>query len=75
MLTYADTRVCPSCREPLPQPTSPDHRCSTCGVAVGHPFAADVFVALQRVDTALLEPRLPPSIFYNLVLSARKPAD
>jgi SAM-dependent methyltransferase len=33
------------------------------------------YIALQRVDTALLEPRLPPSLFYNLVLSARKPAD
>jgi SAM-dependent methyltransferase len=32
------------------------------------------YIALQRVDTILLEPRLPPSIFYNLVLSARKPA-
>jgi SAM-dependent methyltransferase len=32
------------------------------------------YIALQRVDTALLEPRLPPSLFYNLVLSARKPA-
>lgn len=32
------------------------------------------YIALQRVDTALLEPRLPPQIFYNLVLSARKPA-
>ena len=32
------------------------------------------YIALQRVDTALLEPRLPPSIFYNLVLSARKRA-
>jgi ubiquinone/menaquinone biosynthesis C-methylase UbiE len=31
------------------------------------------YLALQRVDTALLEPRLPPSLFYNLVLSARKP--
>jgi len=31
------------------------------------------YIALQRVDTALLEPRLPPSLFYNLVLSARKP--
>jgi SAM-dependent methyltransferase len=30
------------------------------------------YLALQRVDTALLEPRLPPSLFYNLVLSARK---
>jgi ubiquinone/menaquinone biosynthesis C-methylase UbiE len=32
------------------------------------------YIALQRVDTAVLEPRLPPSLFYNLVLSARKPA-
>jgi SAM-dependent methyltransferase len=32
------------------------------------------YIALQRVDTDLLEPRLPPQIFYNLVLSARKPA-
>ena len=31
------------------------------------------YIALQRVDTALLEPRLPPELFYNLVLSARKP--
>jgi SAM-dependent methyltransferase len=31
------------------------------------------YLALQRVDTAVLEPRLPPSLFYNLVLSARKP--
>jgi SAM-dependent methyltransferase len=29
------------------------------------------YIALQRVDAALLEPRLPPSLFYNLVLSAR----
>jgi SAM-dependent methyltransferase len=32
------------------------------------------YIALQRVDTALLEPRLPAQIFYNLVLSGRKPA-
>jgi SAM-dependent methyltransferase len=32
------------------------------------------YIALQRVDTTLLEPRLPPHVFYNLVLSARKPA-
>ena len=30
------------------------------------------YIALQRVDTEVLEPRLPPSLFYNLVLSARK---
>jgi ubiquinone/menaquinone biosynthesis C-methylase UbiE len=37
-------------------------------------FAFRGYLALQRVDTALLEPRLPPALFYNLVLSARKPA-
>jgi SAM-dependent methyltransferase len=36
-------------------------------------FAFRSYLALQRVDTALLEPHLPPRIFYNLVLSARKP--
>ena len=38
-------------------------------------FAFRSYIALQRVDTALLEPRLPPELFYNLVLSARKPAE
>jgi ubiquinone/menaquinone biosynthesis C-methylase UbiE len=37
-------------------------------------FAFHSYLRLQRVDTALLEPRLPPALFYNLVLSARKPA-
>ena len=32
------------------------------------------YLALQRLDAALLEPRLPPQLFYNLVLSARRPA-
>jgi SAM-dependent methyltransferase len=36
-------------------------------------FAYRSYLALQRVDTALLEPRLPPELFYNLVFSARKP--
>ena len=36
-------------------------------------FAFRSYLALQRVDTALLEPYLPPQIFYNLVFSARKP--
>jgi ubiquinone/menaquinone biosynthesis C-methylase UbiE len=35
-------------------------------------FAFRSYLALQRVDTTLLEPRLPPSAFYNLVLSARR---
>ena len=33
------------------------------------------YLALQRVDSALLEPHLPPELFYNLVLSARRPPD
>jgi ubiquinone/menaquinone biosynthesis C-methylase UbiE len=37
-------------------------------------FAFRSYLLLQRIDTALLEPRLPPELFYNLVLSARKPA-
>jgi hypothetical protein len=37
-----------------------------------HSFAFRSYLALQRLDTALLEPRLPPSAFYNLVLSARR---
>ena len=31
------------------------------------------YLALQEVDRALLEPRLPPQLFYNLMLAARKP--
>jgi ubiquinone/menaquinone biosynthesis C-methylase UbiE len=37
-------------------------------------FAFRSYLALQRVDAALLEPRLPPQLFYNLVLSARRPS-
>jgi ubiquinone/menaquinone biosynthesis C-methylase UbiE len=36
-------------------------------------FAFRSYLALQRVDTALLEPRLPPQLFYNLMLGARRP--
>ena len=36
-------------------------------------FAFRSYIALQKVDTSMLEPRLPASLFYNLVLSARKP--
>jgi ubiquinone/menaquinone biosynthesis C-methylase UbiE len=38
-----------------------------------HRFAFRSYIALQRLDAALLEPRLPPELFYNLVLSARTP--
>jgi SAM-dependent methyltransferase len=36
-------------------------------------FAFRSYLALQRIDAALLEPRLPAALFYNLVLSARRP--
>jgi ubiquinone/menaquinone biosynthesis C-methylase UbiE len=36
-------------------------------------YAYRGYIALQRVDRRLLEPRLPPRIFYNLMLAARKP--
>ncbi|GIK76876.1 MAG: class I SAM-dependent methyltransferase [Acidobacteria bacterium] len=36
-------------------------------------FAFRSYLALQSLDRVVLEPRLPPALFYNLVLSARKP--
>jgi ubiquinone/menaquinone biosynthesis C-methylase UbiE len=36
-------------------------------------YAYRGYLALQRVDRRLLESRLPPAIFYNLMVSARKP--
>jgi len=38
-------------------------------------YAFRGYLALQAVDRALLEGRLPAAIFYNLMISARKPAD
>jgi hypothetical protein len=35
-------------------------------------YAFHGYLLLQRVDEALLEPLLPPSIFYNLLLTARR---
>ncbi|HEX2072062.1 MAG TPA: class I SAM-dependent methyltransferase [Thermoleophilaceae bacterium] len=35
-------------------------------------YAYHGYLALQKVDRAVLEPRLPPAVFYNLLLSARK---
>jgi SAM-dependent methyltransferase len=37
-------------------------------------FAFRSYIALQKVDTRLLEPHLPAELFYNLVASGRKPA-
>jgi ubiquinone/menaquinone biosynthesis C-methylase UbiE len=36
-------------------------------------YAFHGYLMLQRVDEKLLEPHLPPSIFYNLLLTARRP--
>ena len=36
-------------------------------------YAFRGYLALQRVDVALLEGRLPPAIFYNLMVFGRKP--
>jgi SAM-dependent methyltransferase len=37
-------------------------------------YAFHGYLMLQRVDEKLLEPLLPPSIFYNLLLTARRPS-
>jgi ubiquinone/menaquinone biosynthesis C-methylase UbiE len=37
-------------------------------------YAFRGYLALQRVDVALLEGRLPPAVFYNLMVVGRKPA-
>jgi ubiquinone/menaquinone biosynthesis C-methylase UbiE len=37
-------------------------------------YAYRGYLTLQALDRALLEPRLPAAIFYNLLVSARKPA-
>jgi ubiquinone/menaquinone biosynthesis C-methylase UbiE len=36
-------------------------------------YAYHGYILLQRVDAALLEPRLPPAIFYNLMVAGRSP--
>ena len=35
-------------------------------------YAFRGYLALQKVDERVLEPVLPPAIFYNLLVSARK---
>jgi ubiquinone/menaquinone biosynthesis C-methylase UbiE len=39
-----------------------------------HQYAYRGYLALQAVDRAVLEPRLPAAIFYNLLVSARAPS-
>jgi ubiquinone/menaquinone biosynthesis C-methylase UbiE len=36
-------------------------------------FAFRSYLALQRLDNQVLEPHLPPQLFYNLLISARRP--
>src|SRR5215218_2998213 len=36
-------------------------------------YAYNGYILLQKVDATVLEPRLPPAGFYNLMLTARKP--
>ena len=36
-------------------------------------YAYRGYLLLQRLDRSLLEPRLPPALFYNLLISARVP--
>jgi hypothetical protein len=36
-------------------------------------YAYRGYIALQGLDRRLLESRLPPAVFYNLLVSARKP--
>jgi len=36
-------------------------------------YAHNGYLALQRLDERVFEPRLPPALFYNLLLTARKP--
>jgi hypothetical protein len=38
-------------------------------------FAFRSYLALQRLDNQVLEPHLPPQLFYNLLVAARKPED
>ena len=37
-------------------------------------YAYRGYLAFQALDRALLEPRLPPALFYNLLVSGRAPA-
>jgi ubiquinone/menaquinone biosynthesis C-methylase UbiE len=36
-------------------------------------FAFRTYLALQRLDNQVLEPHLPPQLFYNLLVAARRP--
>ncbi|MBM3667688.1 MAG: class I SAM-dependent methyltransferase [Actinobacteria bacterium] len=36
-------------------------------------FAFRSYIALQKLDTRVLEPHLPPQLFYNLLISGKRP--
>ncbi|MBV8429761.1 MAG: class I SAM-dependent methyltransferase, partial [Solirubrobacterales bacterium] len=36
-------------------------------------YAYHGYLLLQRLDEGLFEPMLPPALFYNLLLTARRP--
>ncbi|HUY58401.1 MAG TPA: class I SAM-dependent methyltransferase [Solirubrobacteraceae bacterium] len=38
-------------------------------------YAFHGYLRLQKLDERVLEPRLPPALFYNLLLTARRPLD
>jgi hypothetical protein len=38
-------------------------------------YAYRGYLALQELDRRLLEPRLPAAVFYNLMITARRPGD
>lgn len=41
--------------------------------ALWRQYAYHGYIALQALDRRLLEPRLPPALFYNLMIAGRKP--
>ncbi len=41
---------------------------------IWHQYAYRGYLGLQALDRALLEPRLPPAVFYNLLVAARSPS-
>ncbi|MEQ6903770.1 hypothetical protein, partial [Nocardioides sp. YIM 152588] len=53
-MPYADPRRCPDCRSEL---TGAVERCPTCGLALRHPLASELFGALTSADALLAELR------------------
>lgn len=57
MFTYADSRVCPSCRSSLPPDPGTTYRCGICHVPLDDPLAGRIFTALRGVDELVEELR------------------